>query len=570
MKISKMYVHTLRDDPAEAETPSHKLLLRAGMIRKLVSGVYGFMPMGYRVLKKIEQIVREEMDAKGGQEILMSAIQPAELWQESGRWYAYGPEMFRLKDRHDRDFCLGPTHEEIFTDIVRSEVNSHRQLPLNLYQIQTKYRDEKRPRFGLLRSREFIMKDAYSFDKDQDGLEKSYQDMYEAYGKIFTRCGLEFRAVEADTGAMGGSDSHEFTALSEVGEGVIAYCDKCDFAATSERAQCVDAPFDKEEKELPLEEVLTPGKKTIEDVSDYLQVHPNKTIKMLLFKAENEVVAALLRGDRELNETKLVNALGIPEHLLEFASEAEVQGITGADTGFAGPVALKEDLKFVIDSELIHMKNMIAGANKTDYHLKGVNYGRDYQGGIIQDIKLIDEGHPCPKCAEPVKLARGIEVGQVFKLGTKYSESMGAFYTDENMQDKAMIMGCYGIGVSRTMAAVIEQHHDENGIIWPISLAPYHVMITVINTKNEEQMETAENIHTTLQKAGVEVLLDDRDERAGVKFKDADLIGIPIRITVGKKVVDGKVEFKLRKESEKIDLSIDEAISKALSIIEAK
>lgn len=567
MKMSKMFFHTLRDDPAEAETPSHKLLLRAGMIRKLVSGVYGFMPMGYRVLKKIEQVVREEMDAKGGQEILMSAIQPAELWQESGRWYAYGPEMFRLKDRHERDFCLGPTHEEIFTDIVRSEVNSHRQLPLNLYQIQTKYRDEKRPRFGLLRSREFIMKDAYSFDKDWEGLEKSYQDMYDAYSKVFKRCGLEFRAVEADTGAMGGSDSHEFTALSEVGEGVIAYCEKCDFAATSERAQCVDAPFNKEEKELPLEEVLTPAKKTIEDVSDYLHVHPSKTIKTLIFKAENEMIAALLRGDRELNETKLVNALGIPEHLLEFASETDVQEITGAATGFAGPIGLK-NIKLVIDSELAEMKNMIAGANKTDYHIKNVNYGRDYVGSMIKDIKLIDEGFPCPKCGEPVKLARGIEVGQVFKLGTKYSESMGAIYRDENMKEKVMIMGCYGIGVTRTMAAVVEQHHDENGIIWPVSLAPYHVMITVINTKNEEQMETAEKIHAALQDAGVEVLLDDRDERAGVKFKDADLLGVPIRITVGKKVVEGKVEFKLRKDAEKVDFSIDEAIERSLSIIE--
>ncbi len=566
MKMSNMYFHTLREDPTEAEIASHKLLLRAGMIRKLVSGVYGFMPMGYRVLKKIEQIVREEMDAKGAQEILMSAIQPAELWQESGRWYAYGPEMFRLKDRHERDFCLGPTHEEIFTDIIRTEVNSHRQLPLNLYQIQTKYRDEKRPRFGLLRSREFIMKDAYSFDKDWEGLDKSYKEMYDAYSRIFTRCGLEFRAVEADTGAMGGSDSHEFTALSEVGEGVIAYCEKCDFAATSERAQCVDDPLNQNEEELPLKEVLTPDKKTIEAVSSYLSINPNRTIKTLLFKTGNEMAAAVLRGDRELNETKLVNALAIPEHLLEFASEEEVREITGSDTGFAGPVGLK-NIKIIVDSELVHMRNMAAGANKTDYHLQNVNYGRDYEGTLVTDIKLIDEGYPCPKCSEPVKLAQGIEVGQVFKLGTKYSESMGAFYRDENMEEKVMVMGCYGIGVTRTMAAIIEQHHDDNGIMWPIAAAPYHVIITVINTKNEKQMDAAVKIYKSLQQAGAEVLMDDRDERAGVKFKDADLIGIPLRITVGKKAADGKVEFKLRREADLYEMDIEEAIGKAIDII---
>ena len=499
----------------------------------------------------------------------MSAIQPAELWQESGRWYAYGPEMFRLKDRNERDFCLGPTHEEIFTDIIRSEVSSHRRLPLNLYQIQTKYRDEKRPRFGLLRSREFIMKDAYSFDKDWEGLDNSYKEMYDAYSSVFTRCGLEFRAVEADTGAMGGSDSHEFTALSEVGEGVIAYCEKCDFAATSERAQCVDDSINSDEKELPLKEVLTPDKKTIEAVSDYLSIQSDRTIKTLLFKAENEMVAAVIRGDRELNETKFVNTLEIPEHLLQFASEEEVRQFTDADTGFAGPVGLR-GVKMIVDSELLLMKNMTAGANKTDYHLQNVNYGRDYEGSIVADIKLINEGYPCPKCLEPVKLARGIEVGQVFKLGTKYSESMGAVYRDENMKEKVMVMGCYGIGVTRTMAAIIEQHHDDNGIVWPVAVAPYQVIITVIKTKDEEQMDTALKIYSTLRQKGMEVLLDDREERAGVKFKDADLIGIPIRITVGKKVSDGQVEFKRRNQTQVIDLSIEEAIKKAVAIFEAE
>ncbi|NLK72979.1 MAG: proline--tRNA ligase [Clostridiales bacterium] len=564
MKMSKMYFHTLRENPSEAEIPSHILLLRAGMIRKLVSGIYGFMPMGFRVIRKIEQIVREEMDAKGAQEILMSAIQPAELWQESGRWYAYGPEMFRLKDRNERDFCLGPTHEEIFTDIIRSEISSHKQLPVNLYQIQTKYRDEKRPRFGLMRSREFIMKDAYSFDKDWEGLDKSYEDMYDAYSRIFTRCGLEFRAVEADTGAIGGSDSHEFTALSEVGEGVIAYCEQCDFAATTERAACVDEPFGENETELPLEEVFTPGKKTIDDVAEFLNIPKNKIIKTLLFKVEDEVVAVLIRGDRELNETKLINALGIPEHLLEFADENTVKEVTGADTGFAGPRRLI-GVRVIIDSELPKMKNMTAGANITDYHLKNLNYGRDYEGDIIVDLKLMAEGYPCPKCHAEVKLARGIEVGQIFKLGTKYSVPMGAVYTDENMEEKIMVMGCYGIGVSRTMAAVIEQNHDDNGIIWPPSIAPYHVIVTIVNTRDQQQMELAETIYAELTKAGLEVLMDDRDERAGVKFKDADLIGIPVRITVGKKASEGKVEYKLRKESEIIELTTSEAMERAIT-----
>lgn len=563
MKMSKMYFHTLRENPSEAEIPSHILLLRAGMIRKLVSGIYGFMPMGFRVIRKIEQIVREEMDAKGAQEILMSAIQPAELWQESGRWYAYGPEMFRLKDRNERDFCLGPTHEEIFTDIIRSEISSHKQLPVNLYQIQTKYRDEKRPRFGLMRSREFIMKDAYSFDKDWEGLDRSYENMYDAYSRIFTRCGLEFRAVEADTGAIGGSDSHEFTALSEVGEGVIAYCEQCDFAATTERAACVDEPFGENETELPLEEVFTPGKKTIEDVAEFLAIPKNKIIKTLLFKVEDEVVAVLIRGDRELNETKLINALGIPEHLLEFADENTVKEVTGADTGFAGPRRLI-GVRVIIDSELPKMKNMTAGANITDYHLKNLNYGRDYEGDIIVDLKLMAEGYPCPKCHAEVKLARGIEVGQIFKLGTKYSVPMGAVYTDENMEEKIMVMGCYGIGVSRTMAAVIEQNHDDNGIIWPPSIAPYHVIITIVNTRDQQQMELAETIYEELTKSGLEVLMDDRDERAGVKFKDADLIGIPVRITVGKKAAEGKVEYKLRKESEIIELATSEAMKRAV------
>lgn len=574
MRLSKMHLRTLREVPNEAEIPSHILLLRTGMIRKLVSGVYGFMPLGWRSVRKIEEIIREEMDRAGGQEIHMSAVQPAELWQESGRWFAYGPELWRLKDRNGRDFCLGPTHEEIFTDIIRSDVSSYRQLPVNLYQIQTKYRDEARPRFGLMRSREFIMKDAYSFDRDQEGLDKSYQEMYGTYERIFTRCGLTFRPVEADTGAIGGSNSHEFTALSEVGESEIAYCEACDMAATVERAACTDAPAS-EEAELPTEEVHTPGTKTIEEVADFLGIPQTKTMKALLFVTydeegkENGYVAAFVRGDRELNMTKLVNALGIPEHSIEFADEEKMGAATGCVGGFTGPVGL-HDCTIVADSELPGLKNLCAGACKVDYHMKNVNYGRDYKADIVTDIKTLKEGDPCPVCGAPVKHARGIEVGQVFKLGTKYSESMGAIYKDENQKDQLIVMGCYGIGVTRTLAAIVEQHHDENGIIWPVSVAPYHAIITVMKPEDEVQAQTAERIYKELMDAGVEVLLDDRKERPGVKFKDADLLGIPVRLTVGRGAPEGKIEYKLRRDAEKEELSVDEGIARAIRLINSE
>ena len=571
MKLSKMHLKTLREVPNEAEIPSHILMMRTGMIRRLASGVYGFMPLGWRSIRKVENIVREEMDAAGGQEILMSAVQPAELWQDSGRWYAYGPELWRVKDRHGRDFCLGPTAEEIFTDIVRTDVTSHRQLPMNLYQIQTKYRDEARPRFGLMRSREFIMKDSYSFDKDYEGLDKSYQEMYDAYTKIFTRCGLTFRPVEADTGAIGGSNSHEFTAFSEVGESEIAFCEHCDMAATVERAECVDAPASDAEM-LALEEVHTPETKTIEEVAAFLGVEKSQTMKALLFvtydeeQKENGYVAAFIRGDRELNMIKLVNALDIPEHSIEFADEEKMGASCGCVGGFTGPIGL-HDCKIVVDSELVGQKNLVAGANKTDYHIKNVNYGRDFEGDIVVDIKNLLEGDPCPVCGAPVKHTRGIEVGQVFKLGTKYSESMGATYKDENQQDQLIVMGCYGIGITRTVAAVIEQHHDENGIIWPMSVAPYHVIITVMKPDDEVQAEVAEKIYEDLLGAGVEVLLDDRKERPGVKFKDADLLGIPIRITVGRGAADGIVEYKMRRDADKVELGVEEAITKAITTV---
>ena len=573
MRLSKMYVRTLRELPAEAEIPSHILLLRTGMIRKLASGIYGFMPLGWRSLHKIENIIREEMDKSGAQEILMSAIQPAELWEESGRWSAYGPELWRIKDRNGRDFCLGPTHEEIFTDIVRDGVSSYRQLPLNLYQIQHKYRDEARPRFGLMRSREFIMKDAYSFDKDQEGLDKSYDDMYDAYTRIFTRCGLTFRPVEADSGAIGGNASHEFTALSEVGESDIAYCENCSMAANVEKAACRDAePSPESEAMLELQEVHTPGTKTIEEVAGFLNIDKTRTIKALLFEKYDEdgkadgYVAAFVRGDRDLNMIKLVNALNIPEHAIAFADESKLEAAIGAVGGFTGPIGL-HDCTVVVDSELVGLKNLCAGACKLDHHILNVNYGRDYEGDIVTDLKVLKEGDPCPVCGAPIKHTRGIEVGQVFKLGTKYSKAMNATYKDENQQDHPLVMGCYGIGVSRTLAAVIEQHHDEDGIIWPVSVAPYHAIVTLVKPKDEEQAKVAEEIYQSLLTAGVEAVIDDRDERPGVKFKDADLLGFPIRITVGKRAGEGIVEYKLRRDSEKSELSVAEAIENAIKLV---
>ncbi|MGI6191488.1 MAG: proline--tRNA ligase [Eubacterium sp.] len=577
MRMSKMYFKTYHDDPADAVIPSHKLMLRAGMIRQQASGVYSFMQPGWRAVRKVEQIVREEMDRTGAQEIHMSAVIPAELWQETGRWNEYGPELWRIKDRHGRDFCLGPTHEECFTDVARNDLTSYKQLPVNLYQIQTKYRDEDRPRFGLLRSREFIMKDAYSFDVDQEGLDKSYMDMYHAYEKVFKRCGLDCRPVEADTGAIGGSNSHEFSALSEVGESDLFYCDKCGMAATDERCACVDAKAQDDVEMLPLEKKETPGTKTIEAVCDYLHLDKKQTIKALLFVTydeatlkENGYVAAFVRGDRDVNMIKLVNALNIPEFCIAFADEEKMGPATGCVGGFTGPMGL-HDCTIVVDSELPGLKNLCAGACEKDHHYINVNYGRDYKGDIVTDIKMMKEGDPCPVCGAPVKHTKGIEVGQVFKLGTKYSESMGAYYLDQNQEKHPIVMGCYGIGVTRTVAAVVEQHHDEKGIVWPVSVAPYHVMITVIKPSDEKQMEVALHIQDELEKQGVEVLVDDRDERAGVKFNDADLLGYPVMITVGGKASDGIVEYKLRRDEDHMEeISADEAVKRAADLVAAE
>lgn len=562
MRMSKLYMPTLREVPSEAEIPSHKLLLRAGMTRKLVSGIYSYLPLGYRVIRKIEQIVREEMDNAGSEELLMSAIQPRELWEASERWESFGPEMFKLKDRNSREFCLGPTHEEYFTNLIKDEVRSYKQLPLNLYQIQTKYRDEKRPRFGVIRAREFIMKDAYSFDKDLEGMERSYKEMWEAYEKIFTRLKLKYKVVQGDSGSMGGNNSHEFMAMSEVGESLVAYCDNCNYAATDEKAEVVYNVKESEGIEDKMEKVYTPDAKTIDDLVDLFKIEKSNFGKALVYNVSGEPVVVIVPGDRELNETKLCNYLGAPEHELEMADEETIIRITGANKGFTGPVGLIGDVKLLVDSRITKMKNLIVGGNETDYHLKNVNYGRDFTGEVVEDLLLVEEGDICPKCGKPLLMDRGIEVGNIFQLGTKYSSSLNANYLDEDGKEKPFVMGSYGVGVSRSMAAIVEQYHDEYGIIWPLVVAPYHVIITIINTKNEEQKQLGEKIYKELLDEGLEVLLDDRNERAGVKFNDRDLIGIPIRITVGKKASESIVEYSIRKDNENIEISIDEIMVK--------
>lgn len=555
MRTSKLYAPTLRQTPAEAEVPSHQLMLRAGFIRKVAGGVYTYLPLAWRTLRKIEQIIREEIEAKDGQELALPIVQPAELWKETGRWAVFGEEMFRLVDRHNREFCLGPTHEEIITDLVRNEVRSYKQLPLLLYQIQNKYRDEIRPRFGLMRGREFIMKDGYSFDKDEAGLDKSYQDMYDAYSKIFSRCGLTFRPVEADGGAIGNATTHEFTVLAETGESDIVYCEKCDYAANAEKSELkvIVAP---EEEVLPLEKVHTPNAKTIEEVANFLDTPIEKTIKAVVFQNEKEqVICALVRGDHEVNDVKLQNITGAIS--LTMAEDSAISKVGGV-AGFMSPIGLGKDAIVVADATVMEMHNAVCGANEQDYHYKNANPKRDFGDVIVADIRLIAEGDPCPHCGAPVKMTHGIEVGQVFKLGTKYSEALGATFLDENGKEKPLIMGCYGIGVSRTMAAAIEQFHDENGIIWPVAIAPFEVVIVPINAKDEAQMQVAEKLYADMKNAGIDVLLDDRKDRAGVKFKDADLIGYPVRITVSPKLLDeNEVEIKVRKDGATSTVKVD-------------
>lgn len=553
MKMSNMLLNTMKEVPTEAEIPSHKLMLRAGLIRKLASGVYNYMPLGLKVLKKIENIIREEMDKTGAQEFLASALLPSELWKESGRWQVFGPEMFKLKDRNEREFCLGPTHEEVFTDIARNEIKSYKQLPLNLYQIQTKYRDERRARYGVIRSREFIMKDAYSFDRDKEGLQISYNKMYDAYTNIFQRCFVQCKPVEADSGAMGGSGSAEFMVKSEIGEDQVVFCSACTYAANLEKASTAVHKNQKED-EKELRKIETPHARTINELVQFFNTTSEKFAKTLIYVADGKTVAVVIRGDREANETKVINAIG---GTLEFelAPAEVVREVTCAEVGFAGPIDIKCDF-VLVDNEILEMFNFIIGANATGYHYENVNYGRDFVGKV-GDFRNVVEGDKCPKCGGVITIARGIEVGHIFKLGTKYSESMGANFIDEDGESKPLTMGCYGIGLNRTMASIIEQHHDENGIIWPLAVAPYGIVIIPAVIKNEEQVRAAEDIYNKLKAKGREVLLDDRNERTGVKFKDADLIGIPIRVTVGKKITEGKVEFKLRDSEVVEDIDID-------------
>lgn len=555
MRVSKLYAPTLREVPAEAEVVSHQLMLRAGFMRKAAGGIYTYLPLAWRVLKKIERIVREEMDAKGSQELLMPIVQPAEIWQESGRWDVYGAEMFRLQDRHNRCFCLGPTHEEMVTTLIRGDVRSYRQLPLSVYQIQNKYRDERRPRFGLMRGREFIMKDAYSFDRDEAGLDKSYQDMYDAYTNIFTRCGLNFRPVEADSGAIGGSGSHEFMVIADSGEAEIVFCTSCDYAANVEKAELFPLEA-QEEAMLTKEEVVTPDCKTIADVCAYLKLPVDHSVKAVAYNSEKGLILCFVRGDHEVNEIKVINTCGVID--LEMATEEQLAA-AGTVGGYMGPVGIdNKKVIVVVDATVMKMNNVCCGANKEGYHFINVNPGRDFTPTYVADIRLIQEGDPCPHCGGEVSKARGIEVGQVFKLFTKYSSALKATYLDKNGKEQPMVMGCYGVGVSRTMAAAIEQNYDDNGIIWPIEIAPYHVLVVPVNTKDEASAAKAEEIYMQLKKVGLETVIDDRNERPGVKFKDADLIGYPLRVVVGPKTLtEGKLEVKIRKTGEIRYLPLD-------------
>ncbi len=551
MRYTKLFLPTLREIPADAEVISHQLMLRAGMLRKLTSGIYTYLPLGLRAIKKVEKIIREEMERAGAQEVLMPTVQPADLWKESSRWDVYGKELVRFKDRHGRDYCLGPTHEEVITDLIRGEVRSYRDLPLNLYQIQNKFRDEIRPRFGLMRGREFSMKDAYSFDADEEGAAKSYQSMSGAYNRIFERCGLNFKAVEADTGNIGGSFSHEFMVLADTGEDAIVSCVECDYAANMEKAEVNPDYITKEQHEtLPvsMERVSTPNVRTVEEVTQFLSVTPKQLVKTMIFETSAEPVAVLVRGDHEVNPAKVKNVLGV--ETLELASEETVLKLTGAPAGFAGAVGLS--IKIIADKAVEPIKNMVMGANEKDAHFIGVNRGRDFEVSEFADLRLVTHSDRCPRCGKAIEIKRGIEVGHIFKLGDKYSKALSATYLDQNGNKRYIIMGCYGIGVGRTVAAAIEQNHDKNGIIFPMPIAPYQVVILPLQMRDGEVVSAAEALYEQLTGQGAEVLLDDRDERAGVKFKDADLIGVPVRVTIGKKSLkEGKLEVQFRATGEK-------------------
>ncbi|MED4345508.1 proline--tRNA ligase [Heyndrickxia coagulans] len=566
MKQSKLFIPTLRDVPAEAEVKSHQLLLRAGYIRQIASGVYTYLPLAKKVLHKIEAIIREELEAIGSMELLMPSLQPAELWQESGRWYSYGPDLMRLRDRHERDFALGPTHEEVITSLIRNEVKSYKRLPLSLYQIQTKFRDEKRPRFGLLRGREFIMKDAYSFHANQESLDETYKDMYRAYTNIFSRCKLDFRAVLADSGAIGGKDTQEFMVLSEIGEDTIAYSDLSDYAANIEMAEVKTVYTKPDEAEKPLEKIPTPGQRTIAQIADFLQADPEKCLKTLVLKADDEYVIVLVRGDHDVNEVKVKHLLG--SETIEMADPEAIKSIMGADPGSLGPVGAPEKIRILADNAVRYVVNGICGANENDFHYVNANPGRDYRVDLYGDLRNIQEGDPSPDGKGTIRFARGIEVGHIFKLGTKYSEAMHAAFLDENGREQVMLMGCYGIGVSRTLTAVCEQHNDDKGLVWPVNLAPFDVHLVPVNMKDAQQAALAETLHAELEKRFT-VLMDDRNERPGVKFADSDLIGLPVRVTVGKKAAEAIVEVKIRKTGEVLEVK-KEDLAETLSNILAE
>jgi len=557
MKYTEYFIPTLKESPADAEVISHKLMVRAGMIRKLAAGIYIYLPLGLKFIRNIENIVREEMNNAGAIELLMPSIIPAELWQQTERWYHYGKELLRIKDRHNRDFCYGPTHEEVITDLVSKEIRSYKQLPVNFYQIQTKFRDEIRPRFGLMRGREFIMKDAYSFDADEEGAEISYKKMYDAYCKIFERCGLEFRVVEADTGAIGGSFSHEFMVLAKTGEDEIVTCNNCGYSANIEKAPVIQKEYlenREDEDELPIEKVYTPNVKSIDEVSQFLKIPKRKIVKTIILTDGEDIVAAMVRGDYEINIVKIKNILGWD--VIYFATEETVKEVTNAPSGFAGPIGIK--CKVIADYSIKDLKNFVIGANEKDYHFKNANF-KDFENVKFYDIRNAVDGDRCPKCSNgKYKIFRGIEVGHIFKLGTKYSEKLNATYLDKDGKERLIVMGCYGIGIGRTAAAAIEQNHDEDGMILPEPISPFKVYILPINYKDENIKNVADEIYIELQKRDIETLLDDRDERPGKKFKDADLLGFPYRINVGKKAKDGVVELIFRKDKSKKEIKFNE------------
>lgn len=559
---------TLREDPVDSETASHKLLVRGAFIRKQSSGIYTFLPLGKKVINKIEAIIRDEMEKYDSIEVQTSILQTREIWDKSGRRETFGPEMFKLQDRHDRQYCLGPTAEEAFTDLIKDELSSYKQLPVNLYQIVSKFRDEKRPRFGINRSRDFIMKDGYSFDADEKGLEESYQKMWDAYSEVFERLGLEIKIVEGDSGSMGGRKSHEFIALSETGEGVILYTDNSDYAATDEKARIKIDFEEKEEKDLEL--VETKDLKTIEEVSKYLGEDPKNFAKAVDLSVNGEPLLVFIPGDRELNLAKLVSYLEVPEHAIEMLDDENILKVSGAKAGFTGPMGLKDkDVRILVDESLTKNKNLVVGANKTDFHYKNANFGRDFEGEVVEDLITAKEGDMAYDGSGNLKAKRGIEVGNIFQLGTKYSDTIGAYFLDENGKQKPFVMGSYGIGVSRSVSAIVEQHHDDKGIIWPTAVAPFEVIITVVNTKKEDQVALAEKIYDELKNKRIDVLLDDRKERAGVKFNDRDLIGIPYRITVGKDASNNIVEYSTRSEMENENISAEDAISKIVESIKS-